>query len=67
MNIKVDGVLGPVKRHFDETPPAWFKKSSIYDRTVNPTGQRVEWEEARTGNVLAEEAGYCGRNGSLSA
>lgn len=49
---KVDGVLGPVKRHFDQAPPAWFKKSSIYDRPVNPTGQLVEWEDARTGNVL---------------
>lgn len=49
---KVDGVLGPVKRHFDQPPPAWFKKSSIYDRPVNPTGERVEWEDARTGNVL---------------
>ena len=49
---KVDGVLGPVKRHFDQTPPAWFKKSSIYDRAVNPTGQIVDWEDARTGNVL---------------
>jgi glycosyltransferase involved in cell wall biosynthesis len=49
---KVDGVLGPVKRHFDEDPPAWFKKSSIYDRPVNPTGEVVDWEDARTGNVL---------------
>jgi succinoglycan biosynthesis protein ExoM len=48
----VDGVLGPVKRHFDEVPPAWFKKSSIYDRPVNPTGEVVDWEDARTGNVL---------------
>lgn len=49
---KVDGVLGPVKRHFDEAPPAWMRKSRFYDRTVNPTGMRVEWREARTGNVL---------------
>ncbi len=49
---QVDGVLGPVRRHFDETPPAWFKKSSIYDRAVNQTGKPVEWEDARTGNVL---------------
>jgi succinoglycan biosynthesis protein ExoM len=48
----VDGVLGPVRRHFDEVPPAWFSKSSIYDRGVNPTGQLVAWEKARTGNVL---------------
>jgi succinoglycan biosynthesis protein ExoM len=48
----VDGVLGPVKRHFDETPPAWLQKSRFYDRRVNPTGMRVDWHEARTGNVL---------------
>jgi glycosyltransferase involved in cell wall biosynthesis len=49
---KVDGVLGPVVRHFDETPPAWFKKSRIYDREVKPTGEVVRWEDARTGNAL---------------
>jgi succinoglycan biosynthesis protein ExoM len=48
----VDGVLGPVKRHFDEVPPAWIQKSRFYDRPVRPTGMRVEWHEARTGNVL---------------
>jgi succinoglycan biosynthesis protein ExoM len=51
-SYKVDGVLGPVLRHFDETPPAWFQKSSIYDRRVNTTGTLVDWKEARTGNVL---------------
>ena len=49
---KVDGVFGPVKRFFDERPPAWLQKSRFYDRRVNPTGMRVEWNEARTGNVL---------------
>ena len=48
----VDGVFGPVKRYFDERPPAWLQKSRFYDRRVNPTGVRVEWTEARTGNVL---------------
>lgn len=48
----VDGVLGPVKRHFDEQPPQWILKSRFYDRRVNPTGTVVEWPEARTGNVL---------------
>jgi glycosyltransferase involved in cell wall biosynthesis len=51
-DYKVDGVLGPVKRHFEETPPAWFQKSRIYDRKVNPTGKLVQWKEARTGNAL---------------
>ena len=57
---KVDGVLGPVKRHFDEAPPAWFKKSSIYDRRINPTGKLVGWKEARTGNVLLKRAVIAG-------
>ena len=49
---KVDGVLGPVKRHFDERPPEWIVKSQFYERRVNPTGSTVDWQEARTGNVL---------------
>jgi len=49
---QVDGVLGPVKRHFDDVPPAWLQKSRLYDRRVNPTGMKVDWREARTGNVL---------------
>jgi glycosyltransferase involved in cell wall biosynthesis len=49
---KVDGVLGPVLRHFDQPPPKWLEKSNFYVRRVNPTGMRVEWLEARTGNVL---------------
>lgn len=48
----VDGVLGPVIRHFDQAPPRWFQKSRIYDRRVNPTGRAVHWKEARTGNAL---------------
>jgi succinoglycan biosynthesis protein ExoM len=53
---KVDGVLGPVKRHFDEEPPSWLKKSSLYDRSVNPTGMQVSWKESRTGNVLLKRS-----------
>jgi glycosyltransferase involved in cell wall biosynthesis len=48
----VDGVLGPVRRSFDQEPPAWLKRSRLYDRRVNPTGKQVEWKESRTGNVL---------------
>jgi succinoglycan biosynthesis protein ExoM len=48
----VDGVLGPVRRHFDEPPPAWLGKSRLLDRRVNPTGMPLEWRKARTGNVL---------------
>lgn len=56
----VDGVLGPVIRHFDEPPPAWFSKSGIYDRRVNPTGMAVYWKEARTGNVLLKASVMAG-------
>lgn len=48
----VDGVLGPVRRHFDGEPPRWLKRSRLYDRAVNPTGMPVAWRGARTGNVL---------------
>lgn len=51
-DYNVDGVLGPVLRHFDERPPVWLEKSKLYVRRVNPTGMHVEWQEARTGNVL---------------
>jgi succinoglycan biosynthesis protein ExoM len=49
---QVDGVLGPVLRHFDETPPRWLLRSQFYKRKINPTGTTVRWLEARTGNVL---------------
>jgi glycosyltransferase involved in cell wall biosynthesis len=48
----VDGVLGPVLRHFDQPPPKWLEKSKFYVRRVNPTGMKVDAKEARTGNVL---------------
>lgn len=56
----VDGVLGPVKRHFDSEPPAWLKRSGLYDRPVNPTGMTVAWRRARTGNVLMKRSVFEG-------
>lgn len=56
----VDGVLGPVIRHFDETPPNWLKRSRIYDRSVVATGTNVYWKEARTGNVLLKKSVVAG-------
>jgi len=52
----VDGVLGPVKRHFDQPPPAWLVESRLYDRRTHPTGTLVEWPESRTGNVLVRRS-----------
>jgi succinoglycan biosynthesis protein ExoM len=51
----VDGVLGPVKRHFDEEPPHWLAKGKFYDRPTGPTGSLVTWLQARTGNVLLKQ------------
>jgi succinoglycan biosynthesis protein ExoM len=49
---KVDGVLGPVKPHFDETPPNWVIRGKFYDRSTYPTGFIIDWRKGRTGNVL---------------
>jgi glycosyltransferase involved in cell wall biosynthesis len=48
----VDGVLGPVKRHFDERPPRWIEKGKFYERPIHPTGTVLNRTEGRTGNVL---------------
>jgi len=49
---RVDGVLGPVNPHFEFDPPGWVKKGRFFDRPTFATGYRVNWDEARTGNVL---------------
>lgn len=49
---KVDGVLGPVKRHFDQPPPEWVIKGDFYERATYPTGLVIDWRKGRTGNVL---------------
>ena len=51
----VDGVLGPVKRHFDDQPPKWIAKGNFYKRPVYATGTVLDKEEGRTGNVLLKK------------
>lgn len=48
----VSGVLGPVRPHFERTPPAWVLAGGFCERPEHPTGRLMEWEECRTGNVL---------------
>lgn len=48
----VDGVLGPVNRHFDETPPKWITRGSFFVRPSHPTGFELDWTQTRTGNTL---------------
>jgi succinoglycan biosynthesis protein ExoM len=50
-----DGVLGPVRPYFDETPPTWLVKSHLCDRPVHPTGMQMRWNQCRSGNVLLKK------------
>ena len=50
--FKVDGVLGPVNRCFDETPPKWVIEGNFYQRATYATGLVIDWRKGRTGNVL---------------
>lgn len=52
--LGVEGVLGPVRPHFDDEPPAWVRRGRFYERPEHPTGHRLAWEGCRTGNVLFE-------------
>jgi succinoglycan biosynthesis protein ExoM len=49
---EVDGVLGPVKPHFEKPPPEWVTRGAFFERPTHKTGYRVSAKEARTGNVL---------------
>lgn len=57
---KVDGVLGPVKPHFDDGAPQWIVKGAFYDRPAHPTGQDLHWSKCRTGNVLVKKELFLG-------
>jgi len=52
----VDGVLGPVKPHFDVTPPQWVVTGKFYDRPSYPTGFVIDWRKGRTGNCLLKKS-----------
>ena len=56
----VDGVLGPVKPHFDKQPPSWVVRGGFYDRATYPTGFVIDWRKGRTGNVLLKKALFAG-------
>ncbi|HXY51050.1 MAG TPA: glycosyltransferase family 2 protein [Terriglobales bacterium] len=48
----VDGVLGPVKPHFEQAPPRWVVEGRFYERPTYPTGYVIDGRKGRTGNVL---------------
>lgn len=47
-----DGVLGPVRPHFEVPPPTWIVKGRFCQRAEHETGRRMPWKECRTGNLL---------------
>jgi glycosyltransferase involved in cell wall biosynthesis len=49
---QADGVLGPVKPHFDAGAPNWIIEGGFYDRPIHSTGLVLQWSQCRTGNVL---------------
>ena len=50
--FKVDGVLGPVRPHFETPPPKWVLRGRFCERPEHLTGEKLHWSKTRTGNVL---------------
>lgn len=48
----VHGVLGPVKPHYDVTPPTWVVEGKFHERATYPTGLVIDWRKGRTGNTF---------------
>lgn len=49
---KADGVLGPVRPHFECEPPAWVKKGGFFERPRHEAGYEMSPGQCRTGNLL---------------
>lgn len=56
----VDGVLGPVKPHYDIEPPQWVRKGRFHEREDYPTGLVIDWRKGRTGNTLLRKGVFDG-------
>lgn len=50
--LRVAGVLGPVRPHFEAPPPRWLIDGHFCDRPEVPTDTIMHWSKCRTGNVL---------------
>jgi glycosyltransferase involved in cell wall biosynthesis len=50
---RADGVLGPVKPHYDRQTPTWLVKSKLLERRSFHTGYVMkDYRDTRTGNAL---------------
>ena len=47
-----DGVLGPVRPHFELPPPPWIVRGRFCERPEHETGRKMPWDECRSGNLL---------------
>ncbi len=47
-----DGVLGPVRPHFELPPPRWILRGRFCERPEHETGRKMPWDECRSGNLL---------------
>jgi glycosyltransferase involved in cell wall biosynthesis len=54
--MDVDGVLGPVRPHFEGDAPAWLVKSGLCERPAPATGTVIGPRDMRTGNALVKRA-----------
>jgi succinoglycan biosynthesis protein ExoM len=61
-SLGASGILGPVRPHFDSSPPHWLIKGRFCERAEHPTGTLVPSEEGRTGNVLLRRSLVAGEH-----
>jgi len=50
--FRADGVLGPVLPYYEVEPPKWVVRGKFYERPSHRTGEVLNWENTRTGNIL---------------
>ncbi len=50
-----DGILGPVRPHFEDDCPAWIPQSRLCERPSHDTGTVMPASETRTGNLLLKK------------
>jgi len=61
-----EGVLGPIRPHFDNIPPSWLVKSRLLERKSYRTGETIENpNDTRTGNALVDRRLFDGDDGSF--
>jgi hypothetical protein len=61
-----DGVLGPVRPHFEQAAPKWLVNGGLFDRPSHPTGMPLAWRQTRAGNVLMKSDMFAGENAGFN-